>query len=136
MPLSWKVAGGIGAAVRDPANVAMPSKTFIPSFPSISKPPQDLSTDFPHNTFSPTTISVRSVGNFSSCCPSLYLSIRTRVGGLGRYFHKRMGKGNKEGISKQFRWTKPMEHVFLEILAEEARKGNKPSNTFKSVSIN
>ncbi|XP_040933760.1 uncharacterized protein [Gossypium hirsutum] len=76
------------------------------------------------------------MGNFSSCCPSLYLSIRTRVGGLGRYFHKRMGKGNKEGISKQFRWTKPMEHVFLEILAEEARKGNKPSNTFKSVSIN
>ncbi|XP_040953648.1 uncharacterized protein [Gossypium hirsutum] len=73
---------------------------------------------------------------YSSCCPSLYLSIRTRVGGLGRYFHKRMGKGNKEGTSKQFRWTKPMEHVFLEILAEEARKGNKPSNTFKSVSIN
>nr|XP_012466306.1 unnamed protein product [Gossypium raimondii] len=48
----------------------------------------------------------------------------------------RIGKGNKEGTSKQFRWTKPMEHVFLEILAEEARKGNKPSNTFKSVSIN
>ncbi|PPD93250.1 hypothetical protein GOBAR_DD09814 [Gossypium barbadense] len=48
----------------------------------------------------------------------------------------RMGKGNKEGTSKQFRWTKPMEHVFLEILAEEARKGNKPSNTFKLVSIN
>ncbi|PPD88692.1 hypothetical protein GOBAR_DD14370 [Gossypium barbadense] len=47
-----------------------------------------------------------------------------------------MGKGNKEGTSKQFRWTKPMEHVFLEILAEEARKGNKPSNTFKAVSIN
>ncbi|MFQ6663135.1 hypothetical protein Gotur_030769 [Gossypium turneri] len=29
-----------------------------------------------------------------------------------------------------------MEHVFLEILAKEARKGNKPSNTFKAVSIN
>ncbi|MFQ6625693.1 hypothetical protein Gotur_006133 [Gossypium turneri] len=29
-----------------------------------------------------------------------------------------------------------MEHVFLEILVEEARKGNKPSNTFKAVSIN
>ncbi|KAK5845700.1 hypothetical protein PVK06_001908 [Gossypium arboreum] len=48
----------------------------------------------------------------------------------------RMGKGNKEGTSKQFRWTKPMEHLFLEILAEEAQKGNKPSNTFKAVSIN
>ncbi|PPD96688.1 hypothetical protein GOBAR_DD06289 [Gossypium barbadense] len=48
----------------------------------------------------------------------------------------RMGKGNKEGTSKQFRWTKQMEHVFLEILVEEAQKGNKPSNTFKVVSIN
>ncbi|KAG8501186.1 hypothetical protein CXB51_003290 [Gossypium anomalum] len=48
----------------------------------------------------------------------------------------RMGKGNKEGTFKQFRWTKPMEHLFLEILAEEAQKGNKPSNTFKAVSIN
>ncbi|PPD87361.1 hypothetical protein GOBAR_DD15711 [Gossypium barbadense] len=48
----------------------------------------------------------------------------------------RMGKDNKEGTSKQSRWTKPMEHVFLEILAEEAQKGNKPSNTFKAVSIN
>ncbi|KAK5826076.1 hypothetical protein PVK06_020984 [Gossypium arboreum] len=48
----------------------------------------------------------------------------------------RMGKGNKEGNSKQFRWTKPMEHLFLEILADEAQKGNKPSNTFKAVSIN
>ncbi|KAH1082195.1 hypothetical protein J1N35_021956 [Gossypium stocksii] len=48
----------------------------------------------------------------------------------------RMGKGNKEGTSKQFRWTKPMEHLFLEILAEEAQKGNKPSNSFKAISIN
>ncbi|XP_016741273.2 L10-interacting MYB domain-containing protein-like [Gossypium hirsutum] len=47
-----------------------------------------------------------------------------------------MGKRNKKGTSKQFRWTKPMEHVFLEILAEEAQKGNKPSNTFRAVSIN
>ncbi|KAK5795074.1 hypothetical protein PVK06_036331 [Gossypium arboreum] len=48
----------------------------------------------------------------------------------------RISKGNKEGTSKQFRWTKLMEHLFLEILAEEAQKGNKPSNTFKAVSIN
>ncbi|KAK5818587.1 hypothetical protein PVK06_023530 [Gossypium arboreum] len=48
----------------------------------------------------------------------------------------RMGKGNKEWTSKQFRWTKSMEHLFLEILAEEAEKGNKPSNTFKLDSIN
>ncbi|KAK5842868.1 hypothetical protein PVK06_005282 [Gossypium arboreum] len=48
----------------------------------------------------------------------------------------RMGKGNKEGTSKQFRWSKPMERLFLEILAEEAQKGNKPSNTFKEVSFN
>ncbi|XP_040972526.1 uncharacterized protein [Gossypium hirsutum] len=47
-----------------------------------------------------------------------------------------MGKGNKEGTSKQFRWTKSMEHLFIEILVEEAQKGNKPSNTFKVISIN
>ncbi|KAK5839673.1 hypothetical protein PVK06_008499 [Gossypium arboreum] len=47
-----------------------------------------------------------------------------------------MGKGNKEGTAKLFRWTKLMEHLFLEILAEEAQKGNKPSNTFEAVSIN
>ncbi|MBA0876368.1 hypothetical protein Goshw_025379 [Gossypium schwendimanii] len=29
-----------------------------------------------------------------------------------------------------------MEHLFLKILADEAQKGNKPSNTFKVVSIN
>ncbi|XP_016687875.2 L10-interacting MYB domain-containing protein-like [Gossypium hirsutum] len=29
-----------------------------------------------------------------------------------------------------------MEHLFLEILAEATQKGNKPSNTFKAVSIN
>ncbi|XP_016697075.1 uncharacterized protein [Gossypium hirsutum] len=29
-----------------------------------------------------------------------------------------------------------MEHLFLEILAEEAQRGNKLSNTFKAVSIN
>ncbi|MFQ6666116.1 hypothetical protein Gotur_032595, partial [Gossypium turneri] len=27
-------------------------------------------------------------------------------------------------------------HFFIEILVEEAQKGNKPSNTFKAVSIN
>ncbi|PPE02174.1 hypothetical protein GOBAR_DD00772 [Gossypium barbadense] len=48
----------------------------------------------------------------------------------------RIGKGNKDGTSKQFRWTKSMEHVFLEILAEEAQKGNKPSNTSRAVFIN
>ncbi|KAG8489365.1 hypothetical protein CXB51_017501 [Gossypium anomalum] len=48
----------------------------------------------------------------------------------------RMGKGNKEGTSKKFRWTKPIKHLFLEILAEEAQKGNKPSNSFKAISIN
>ncbi|KAK5793357.1 hypothetical protein PVK06_034500 [Gossypium arboreum] len=47
-----------------------------------------------------------------------------------------MGKGNKEGASKQFRWAKLMEHLFLEILAEEAQKRNKPSSSFKAVSIN
>ncbi|KAB1225407.1 hypothetical protein CJ030_MR1G019289 [Morella rubra] len=32
---------------------------------------------------------------------------------------------------KQFRWSKPMRHLLLEILSDEARKGNKMSSTFK-----
>ncbi|PPS11064.1 hypothetical protein GOBAR_AA09572 [Gossypium barbadense] len=48
----------------------------------------------------------------------------------------RMGKGNKKGTSKQFKWTKPMQRLFLEILAEETQRGNKLSNTFKAVFIN
>ncbi|KAK5783756.1 hypothetical protein PVK06_038269 [Gossypium arboreum] len=48
----------------------------------------------------------------------------------------RMGKGNKKGTSKQFRWTKLMQRLFLEILAEETQRGNKLSNTFKAVFIN
>ena len=44
-----------------------------------------------------------------------------------------MGKSKNEvGTFKQFRWTKPMERVFMEILADEAQKGNNPSNTFKT----
>ncbi|GAV63826.1 Myb_DNA-bind_3 domain-containing protein [Cephalotus follicularis] len=36
---------------------------------------------------------------------------------------------------KQFRWTKPMERLLLEILADEALKGNKPTKTFKTSSF-
>ncbi|XP_030458817.2 uncharacterized protein LOC115679372 [Syzygium oleosum] len=43
-------------------------------------------------------------------------------------------KANDEKI-KQFRWSKPMERVLLEILADEASKGNKPSSAFKPSSI-
>ena len=32
--------------------------------------------------------------------------------------------------SKQFRWLPPMHTTMLTLLAEEAMKGNKPSNTF------
>ncbi|KAK5811248.1 hypothetical protein PVK06_026572 [Gossypium arboreum] len=48
----------------------------------------------------------------------------------------RMDKGNKERTSKQFRWTKSMEYLCLEILVEEDQKGNKPSSIFKAVSFN
>lgn len=37
----------------------------------------------------------------------------------------------KEGKGKNFRWSKPMQSLLLEILADEATKGNKPSNTFR-----
>lgn len=45
-----------------------------------------------------------------------------------------MGK-TREGKSKHFRWSGPMERMFLEILANEASKGNKPSATFKPSSF-
>uniref|UniRef100_A0A2N9H7B8 Integrase catalytic domain-containing protein n=1 Tax=Fagus sylvatica TaxID=28930 RepID=A0A2N9H7B8_FAGSY len=37
----------------------------------------------------------------------------------------------KEKDVKNFRWSQPMENLLLEILAEEALQGNKPSNIFK-----
>ncbi|KAL3751113.1 hypothetical protein ACJRO7_011998 [Eucalyptus globulus] len=43
-------------------------------------------------------------------------------------------KANDEKV-KQFRRSKPMERVLLEILVDEASKGNKPSSTFKPSSI-
>jgi hypothetical protein len=47
-----------------------------------------------------------------------------------------MGKGKEKNVAnKQFRWSKPMHTLLLEILADEAAKGNKPSNTFKPASF-
>nr|XP_023873720.1 uncharacterized protein LOC111986321 [Quercus suber]POE84250.1 hypothetical protein CFP56_73123 [Quercus suber] len=44
-----------------------------------------------------------------------------------------MSKGKeKVGGTKQFRWLPPMHTTLLRLLAEEAAKGNKPSNTFKA----
>ena len=36
----------------------------------------------------------------------------------------------KESKSEQFRWSKPMQCLLIEILANDATKGNKPSSTF------
>ncbi|KAF7851785.1 hypothetical protein BT93_L2640 [Corymbia citriodora subsp. variegata] len=47
---------------------------------------------------------------------------------MGKY------KANEEKV-KQFRWSKPMERVLLEILADKAIKGNKPLSTFRPSSI-
>jgi len=47
-----------------------------------------------------------------------------------------MGKNKeKDTTNKQFRWSKPMHTLLLEILTDEAAKGNKPSNTFKPASF-
>jgi hypothetical protein len=40
----------------------------------------------------------------------------------------------KEKDVKNFMWSQTMENLLLEILAEEAFQGNKPSNIFKSSS--
>jgi hypothetical protein len=42
---------------------------------------------------------------------------------------------NEKCKGKYFTWSKPMSHVLLEILAEEAFKGSKPSSTFKAESF-
>jgi len=39
---------------------------------------------------------------------------------------------NEKYKGKHFLWSKPMSHMLLEILAEEALKGSKPSSTFKA----
>ena len=41
----------------------------------------------------------------------------------------------KESKSKQFGWSEPMQCLLLEILANDAGKGNKPSNTFMPGSL-
>nr|POE82145.1 hypothetical protein CFP56_60386 [Quercus suber] len=41
----------------------------------------------------------------------------------------------KVGRSKQFKWLPPMHTTLLRLLAEEAAKGNKPSNTFRASSF-
>uniref|UniRef100_A0A2N9HZJ8 DDE Tnp4 domain-containing protein n=1 Tax=Fagus sylvatica TaxID=28930 RepID=A0A2N9HZJ8_FAGSY len=41
----------------------------------------------------------------------------------------------KEGKGSQFRWSTPMHVMLLDILEDEALKGNKPSNTFKPQSF-
>ena len=47
-----------------------------------------------------------------------------------------MSKGKeKVGSTKQFRWLPPMHTTMLRLLAKEAAKGNKPSNTFKASSF-
>ena len=47
-----------------------------------------------------------------------------------------MSKGKeKVSSSKQFRWLPPMHETMLKILAQEAAKGNKPSNTFRASSF-
>jgi hypothetical protein len=42
---------------------------------------------------------------------------------------------NEKCKGKHFTWSKPMSHMLLEILVEEALKGNKHSFTFKAESF-
>jgi len=42
---------------------------------------------------------------------------------------------NEKCKGKHFIWSKPMSHMLLEILAEEALQGSKPSSTFKAESF-
>jgi len=42
---------------------------------------------------------------------------------------------NEKCNGKHFTWSKSMSHMLLEILVDEALKGNKPSSTFKAESF-
>jgi len=42
---------------------------------------------------------------------------------------------NEKCKGKHFTWSQPISHMLLDILAEEALKGNKPSFTFKAESF-
>ena len=42
---------------------------------------------------------------------------------------------NEKYKGKHFTWSKPMSHMLLEILVEEALKGNTPSFTFRAESF-
>ena len=46
-----------------------------------------------------------------------------------------MSKGKEKMGTKHFRWLPPIQTTMLALLAEEAAKGNKPSNTFKAGSF-
>ncbi|KAL3530625.1 hypothetical protein ACH5RR_009947 [Cinchona calisaya] len=46
-------------------------------------------------------------------------------------FIQQMGRKGE----KQFRWSKPMEHMMLQILAEEVKLGNRPNNNFRQSSF-
>ncbi|KAI8528064.1 hypothetical protein RHMOL_Rhmol12G0122200 [Rhododendron molle] len=41
-----------------------------------------------------------------------------------------------ESRGKQFRWSKPIERVLLEVLADEVKIRNRPNNTFRTSSFN
>ena len=46
-----------------------------------------------------------------------------------------MSKGKEKVGTKHFGWLPPMHTTMLTLLAKEAVKGNKPSNTFKASSF-
>ncbi|KAK2979758.1 hypothetical protein RJ640_013398 [Escallonia rubra] len=59
---------------------------------------------------------------------------------LSRRREREMGKrARKEGETSDkctnFRWSIPIDRLFLEILADEATKRNKPSSSFKPTSF-
>ncbi|XP_071928355.1 uncharacterized protein [Coffea arabica] len=60
---------------------------------------------------------------------SLRTTIERGFGVLKKRF--KMGKKGE----KQFRWSRPMERLMLEILADEVKLGNRPNNSFKSSSF-
>ncbi|XP_071923780.1 uncharacterized protein [Coffea arabica] len=56
------------------------------------------------------------------------------AGGISNSDKDPISEMGKKG-EKQFRWSRPMERLMLEILADEVKLGNRPNNSFKSSSF-
>ncbi|KAK3016563.1 hypothetical protein RJ639_005824 [Escallonia herrerae] len=90
------------------------------------------------------SFSLRPSCNFFAALPPSVGYLKSALGSYKDLAKERrdheMGKrtrkeGETSDKSTNFRWSIPMDRLFLKILADEATKGNKPSSSFKPASF-